>query len=62
LYTEEDLEEILSYFVDGNGRCKICHRDHSFGRKFESTKNLFGRNGRTVTNKGKIRSCINPWQ
>lgn len=24
-----DPDDILSYFVDSNGRCKICGQDHS---------------------------------
>jgi hypothetical protein len=32
------IENFVSYFVDGNGKCNTCGHDHSFRPTFEGVK------------------------
>jgi len=38
VFDTSDIEDILTYFVDRNGICKICGQDHSFKPTFEDIK------------------------
>ena len=47
-----DLDDILSYLVDSNGRCNICGHDHSHTPTFnvqtsiDVISELFGKNSK----------------